>query len=522
MSMNASPNSFLTAVADTERTPLADSSLAWATDAITRAAIHVMELGPDRNGAACGCVCPACAAPLLAVNAGKDATQIRRRPHFRHPDGVTHRDCSIVAARWAALRLWLEEGVFHLPARCVVARHSGLSGQAHEGYAEVPDTRVGVARMAFVDHASALLTLDDGRELLVLLSGRAAQDPQGRAVVEIQLDDPALAGLDPEELRGRLRLVHQAACWKCHWQDEALQALAAENARARAVDAFDGSDDMQALQDVPPHLRRQTLLHWAVVDLLTQTPQLRVPAVLARGPRASETLLAEQMLVVTRARAESRLGSMVPDVMAHCATADGEDLGDVLIEVVVTHAVDAIKTGKILHANLPALEIDLRRYAGTLDRAGLSTLVVHALEGKRWVHYPGLASRTAALQAMHAPAGTGSFAARRGAPARPVVPISPASLADQVAQFEWTPLGSENLTSQAVAVYRRNMKDGAFRQFAPRIEYDRILSDAVLARAQVRPVAEMLTLWAQTYRCESNLDAITKVLEAARLIFRIR
>ena len=94
---------------DIEVTPIGTSSRpgdlvqAWARDARTGQAIHIGELDSNRQGSRCGCECPNCELPLVAVNAAK--REYRRRPHFRHPEGAKREECDLLALRAAALRL---------------------------------------------------------------------------------------------------------------------------------------------------------------------------------------------------------------------------------------------------------------------------------------------------------------------------------------------------------------------------------------------------------------------------------
>jgi hypothetical protein len=59
-----------------------------------------------------------------------------------------------------------------------------------------------------------------------------------------------------------------------------------------------------------------------------------------------------------------------------------------LIEVTVTHGIDAIKAEKIRMLDLPVLEIDFSRLGGVASIQGLRDLVVGTTVGKRWVHHP--------------------------------------------------------------------------------------------------------------------------------------
>ncbi len=88
------------------------------------------------------------------------------------------------------------------------ATAKGFSGQGYEVWVEAPAARVSIVSAALHDHATTLLTLDDGRELLVDLTGlrEAAGDGSGRAIVTLSLSDPTIAMIGPEEIRDRLPL----------------------------------------------------------------------------------------------------------------------------------------------------------------------------------------------------------------------------------------------------------------------------------------------------------------------------
>lgn len=78
----------------------------------------------------------------------------------------------------------------------MIAASKGFSGEGYEGWAEEPELRVRVSDVRMVDLAAAELMLDDGRTILVDLTGVRVEDEEGRAVITSNLSDPALAEMD--------------------------------------------------------------------------------------------------------------------------------------------------------------------------------------------------------------------------------------------------------------------------------------------------------------------------------------
>lgn len=251
--------------------PVETARICWAEHAATGRPRHIAEVSSKENGAACGCICVSCRQPLIAVNAGK--TAYVRRPHFRHLAGAEKDSCAILAARAAAARLLEECGVLELPARRLSAALQGFSGHRYEAWAERGRERVRIATTRFFrDKARALLTLDDGRELVVELSGEGGLDAQDnllRAVIRVAVDDPAIAALPPEALRERLKLLVDGGCWESHWSDAELQGEAAGDAARDAEQHLDWLEPQEGEgEEIDPSLRRETLIHlfWSVVD----------------------------------------------------------------------------------------------------------------------------------------------------------------------------------------------------------------------------------------------------------------
>lgn len=367
---------------------------AWARDSLTGEPVYILQLGRDRKGKKSRCECQSCDLPLLAVNAGK--TEYINRPHFRHPNGAEKTECLYLAARLAALELLRTHGVFELPARRVLGRVTGLSGMLHEVWVEYPAERIKIRNFDFQDKASAVITLDDGRQLRFQLIGSGSLSDDGQVIPSVYLDlkDAAFAGMSPEELCQRTTLVPEGLCWHSHWNDADLQRQANDAAQARAVDFVDVEGEyLQELESIEPKFRRETLLHLVVKKILSEAKQIYVPEIRCFISRTAEDgyelektfNFPSQMILLADVALEKRFGNLIPDVTAKTALDDG---GLLLIEVTVTNTITAERLEQIRNGKVPALEIDLSSFGGLISRSVLRDLVIEDLRAKRWLCHP--------------------------------------------------------------------------------------------------------------------------------------
>lgn len=353
-----------------------------------------MELGENRRGGKCGCECQSCDLPLTAVNAAK--SEFIKRPHFRHPNGAEKSECMFLAARLAALQLLREQGVFELPARRVSGKVLGLSGTQHEVWIEHPAECIKIRDFDFRDKASALITLDDGRQLRFQLIGSGSLSKDGHVTPSIFLDlsDTALAGMSLEELRKRTTLVPDGLCWQSHWRDAELQSQADQAAMATAVDLMDIEGEYAIeLDGVEQKFRRETLLHLEVKRILSESRQIYVPEVQCYvlrtaddGHEIEESFdFPSEVIPLTAVTLEKRFGGLIPDVTARTLPEHGEIL---LIEVTVTNPISQERHSQIRSGNVPAIEIDISRTGGVISRSELRELVIESTECKRWLCHP--------------------------------------------------------------------------------------------------------------------------------------
>ena len=420
--------------------------LKWAHDAKTGQPRYIHDSDVVSRTAAC--ICPSCDLPLTPVMAGQPL-RVRPTAHFRHPDGAHKDDCSLVAARVAATRHLLELGVLVLPRRRMSRTALGFLGHGYEVWVEQPTELISIVNATMHDHATALLTLDDGRQLLVDLTGvrEPGADGLGHAVVTLSLSDPSLAMMDPEEIRARLRILPDMH-WCSHWNDASLavegDAVAAKAAKD-ALDSWDAADEAEFLARLPkdvepsliPGLRRETVLHREVKAILESASSIATPGlevVVERDPPDEfagewETASIRKMWMTGSrqldfgdVRLEKKVASIVPDVIADLNPGkvhgwggtmtwvagdfdeDEEDTypftwpAAILVEVTVTHGIDDEKLRRIRDLDMPTLEIDLGALGGTVTRENLRDLVVNQLVGKRWVHHPVLRTKRRVLE----------------------------------------------------------------------------------------------------------------------------
>jgi hypothetical protein len=391
--------------------------LAWAKDRVTGEPRYILQLGRERRGAKSGCDCISCGLPLEAINVGRKLHECRRRPHFRHPKGAKKDDCLILSARTLAMQKLHDLGVMVLPRRRKSATAVGLSGKTYEAWFEAPKETVRVKTVSFADTARAILTLVDGRELEVALVGGPSD--ADRLVEEVTIprpslllvvDDPGLVTLSPDDLRGRLRLIAEDGRWCSHWQDAALEADAADDARRQARDALDWFDlDFQLPEGITDLERRETLLHLKAKEILERERRMALPELVAVASLSladgtyrlmRQEILPSQIAQFRSVQLEERVGQIRPDVMAVLDTPQSVRGDRILIEVTVTNGISPERAERIRSTGLPAVEIDISMMGGVLTETEFISLVVDDFVGKRWICHPDEAQEQARLLAL--------------------------------------------------------------------------------------------------------------------------
>lgn len=382
--------------------------MAWAVRAHDRHATYIGALSRRETGLACGCICPACEGILQAVNAGMPPEHFLKpdtmRPFFRHHTGQQKTECLRRVAQIAALQLLFDSEEIDLPAP--VARRSvqGASGTVYTGDAVGSRTRARVVARHWVDTHAARITLDDGRVVLLQLTGRVvgSDDSASDAIVMIDVDDPEVSTWPPEKILQHAQLDGRWLCWERHWDDGALQAEAlarAEEEARRLVDL--APDDYRMPEGLTPLQRSESVVHWVIKEILATAGQLKTPAVhevvTARMPdgrdQARTISFPPATLELSEVRIEHDLGGIVPDILCRAVDSEGRLAPmDLMVEVAVTHRVDDIKRARIQQRGLGCIEfdVDLLDTGGRITRDRLRSIVLGEPANKRWIRHPDL------------------------------------------------------------------------------------------------------------------------------------
>lgn len=379
--------------------------MAWGKDATTGEARYIFELDESRRGARSGCICYSCGKALTAVNAAR--AQWRIRPHFRHPDGAERNACLVLTARAALLTQLHEQDRIVLPARKVTTQVTGLSGKLYDAWVVRPAERVTIKSFKPRDSVSAVLSLEDGRQVLVRLTGSLKEESSGEVfpVIELSVDDPTLAALDPSTLKTRLQLLVEAGTW-CgqHWADIELgkeAQLAAEAAAAQALDWLPS----EAEHDLNGAHSQESVLHWLTKEILRQEGRLQVPPVVYREPWVSSKETREiarrrgSLLQLSDVRLERKVGQIRPDVIAQYVDPIDGETGVLLVEVTVTNEIVPERLARIQAEGLAALEINIGQLGGLLTRADFTKLVTEEMAVKKWLFHPWLVQMVAQRKA---------------------------------------------------------------------------------------------------------------------------
>jgi hypothetical protein len=394
-------------IAKDKRCERPEPLMTWAVRGCAgRQAVHISMLTQKENGAACSCLCYACGDKLRAINVDKPATHFEKpgtqRPHFKHDHGAADRKCLSAVARLVALAHFIEQDEIVLPPRSHRATRQLLSGKAIEVVKESPGGTAKVIERRWVDDQSAILLLEDGRELIVTVRTAHSFDSDGASQSVLSfagITNPEVAGWSKEQILAQLRLPGWMT-WDRHWDDAQLE----ENAQGQLATAED-----QLLSDIPRawleglsgKMASETILHWVIKRAIERHRMLKVPEiVVTRSQSMPDGTVAEevakrnqQTLMIDRVTFERKVGDIVPDVVCWASKmGSNEPAFQLLVEAAVTHYVDDEKRQKIRRSGIPCIQIraDLFTRAGTVPVADIERMVCSDAAVIEWIATPEL------------------------------------------------------------------------------------------------------------------------------------
>lgn len=230
---------------------MSTAKIAWAREIGSGITRHITEVDA---GLACKCLCEGCNTPLEAVNSRNRLA--KRRPHFRHYETPESGSCAERALLAAARRGLEGLRTIKTPSFSVNAEVRDSRGLLHRGVAAAAESELTYQSIAFIDNALAVLTLDDGMQVYVILcvatENFRSDIPSGTPVMIFDLEGQQFEHPDPDALRARIQIVARNKCWLHHPRSHELylQAERAALYAARRADEEYAAAEVRAI-DVP-------------------------------------------------------------------------------------------------------------------------------------------------------------------------------------------------------------------------------------------------------------------------------
>lgn len=171
----------------------------------------------------------------------------------------------------------------------------------------------------------------------------------------------------------------------------------------------------------------------------------------------------------------------------------------------------------------------------TADAGVLRQHISLNLAGRIWCHHQRTSELRAKALDLAKRRAAEHWAARPSATPTTSVPVEPGQRPDSLgpiapsprlavnspgngSSYTWTRGQLPTDRSAEIRRVRRLYKDGAYRHYAPRINYDDVLLQARQARAQGRDLPQLFETWRTAFNLGDDLKPITSVLLVAGLV----
>lgn len=155
-------------------------------------------------------------------------------------------------------------------------------------------------------------------------SFQPGDDHSYSGVITIEVSDPEMASMDPEEILQHIRLNPESICWAKRWDDISLQMDAKTKAQEEARKALEwlSEIDMELLAG-EPQLTRESLLHLTIKRIVQEAGFIVTPEFIRPWPYDLPNGEHATLKVkvnwgqgnLHNVRLEQRMPGLVPDVL---------------------------------------------------------------------------------------------------------------------------------------------------------------------------------------------------------------
>lgn len=122
----------------------------------------------------------------------------------------------------------------------------------------------------------------------------------------------------------------------------------------------------------------ETELHMLTKELLKETKTFKIPSVYIG---LNNIMISEEVLIpLDNVKLEYKINNIIPDIVVYA----GNSI--LLIEIFVTHKIDAEKLKKIRKLNLSTIQIDLSHIDRHITKDELKNILINTSEYKSWIY----------------------------------------------------------------------------------------------------------------------------------------
>lgn len=126
----------------------------------------------------------------------------------------------------------------------------------------------------------------------------------------------------------------------------------------------------------------QTSLHLAAKEIIAKNKQISVPALyLTFAGNGRELLIEDEKVInVFDVILEKKISDIIPDILLVT------DIGQLIVEIYVTHEIDNEKKRKIKRLDIPTIEIDLSKFDRNITKEALCKELLFQNDNKSWIY----------------------------------------------------------------------------------------------------------------------------------------